>query len=96
MITRIVKVKIKLENVEDFKTYIKSFLCEAIAFKNNHHADCFADLDEQNHFHIYTIWNTEGALNKFRKSDTNIEFRAKLLELSESRHAAWTVENIGQ
>ncbi len=94
MITRIVKAKIKSENIKDFKVYIRTFLCEAIAFKNNHHADCFADLDEDFNFHIYTIWKTEGALNKFMKSATNIEFKTKLTKWCISPYSAWTVENI--
>ena len=94
MITRIVKVKIKPENKEEFKAYIKDFLYEALKFKNNHHADCFADMDEEFNFHIYTIWVTEGALNKFRKSDINISFKEKLSVWCEKPYAAWTVENV--
>lgn len=96
MITRIVKVKLKAEKVEEFRRYIREFLCEVTAFKNNHHADCFNDLDEANHFHIYTIWNTEGALSKFRKSETNLSFKAKLKEWGERPYSAWTVENIAK
>ena len=59
MITRIVKAKIKPDNTEAFKSYISTFIYDVKAFKNNHHADCFADLDEDFHFHIYTIWKTE-------------------------------------
>ena len=43
MITRIVKAKLKPEHLEAFKNYIPEFLKEARCFKNNHHADCFAD-----------------------------------------------------
>lgn len=94
MITRIVKAKLKSEHKSDFVKYISVFLSDARAFKNNHHADCFADLEEDYHFHIYTIWKTEGALNKFRKSETNIEFKKKLTEWCESPYSAWTVENV--
>lgn len=94
MITRIIKVKLKPEHHNDFIAYIPDFLKEAKTFKNNHHADCFEDLEEHNHFHIYTIWNTEGALNKFRKSDMNIAFKNKLNDWSEKPLSAWTVENI--
>lgn len=94
MITRIVKVRIKPENTVEFRLYIREFLCDAIAFKNNHHADCFADMEEKNHFHIYTIWVTEGALNKFRKSDVNVEFKNKLTQWCERPFSAWTVENV--
>ena len=94
MITRIVKVKIKPEELKQFKTYIASFLKNARVFANNHHADCFADLDEEFNFHIYTIWKTEGALNKFRKSEYNLEFKKKILDWGSKRFSAWTVENI--
>lgn len=94
MITRIVKVKIKPENREIFRHYIPTFVCAARAFKNNYHADCFADKDEPNNFHIYTIWKTEGALNKFIKSEINVEFKSKIVEWQSDGLSAWTVENI--
>jgi len=94
MITRIIKAKIKPEHLDDFKKYMADFLKEAREYKNIHHADCFADLDEQFHFHIYTIWQTDGALSKFRKSETNISLKNKLNEWCSAPYAAWTVENI--
>ena len=94
MITRIVKVKIKPEYKNLFKTYIHEFLSEASNFKNNHHADCFADLEEVNNFHIYTIWKTEGALNKFIKSDVHLAFKSKIKEWQGNPFSAWTVETV--
>lgn len=94
MITRIVKAKLKPDDQELFLKYIKSFIVKAKDFKNNYHADCFADMDEKNQYHIYTIWKSEGALNKFRKSDINIEFKNKLNDWCEIPFSAWTVENI--
>ena len=94
MITRIVKIKIKPACKDEFRKYIPSFICEARAFKNNHHADCFSDLDEQNNFHIYTIWKTEGALNKFLKSDLNVSFKNKIVDWQSDPFSAWTVETI--
>ena len=94
MITRILKVKIKPEHRKTFRAYIPEFICSARAFKNNHHADCFADLDEDNNFHVYTIWKTEGALNKFVKSELNIGFRSKIQEWQSHPFSAWTVETM--
>ena len=94
MITRIVKAKLKPEHLEAFRNYIPEFLKEARCFKNNHHADCFADLDEVLHFHIYTIWSTEGALNKFKKTEANLEMRRKLEQWCSAPVSAWTVENV--
>ncbi len=94
MITRIVKVKIKPTSIDAFNKFKTGFLNEVRTFKNCHHADCFADLDEKYQYHIYTIWHTQGALNKFRKSDINIEFKEKLTGWGEAPFTAWTVENI--
>ncbi|MBI9069526.1 MAG: antibiotic biosynthesis monooxygenase [Salinivirgaceae bacterium] len=94
MITRIVKVKVLPEHHEVFVNYMSTFLTQAKEFKNNHHADCFVDLDEEFHYHIYTIWKTEGALNKFRKSEISIEFKNNLSGWCKSPYSAWTVENI--
>lgn len=93
MITRIVKVNIKQDNLQQFKDYIALFLENARNYTNNHHADCFADLDESFNFHVYTIWKTEGALNKFRKSEYNLEFKKLILDWGSKRFSAWTVEN---
>ncbi|MGE4290427.1 MAG: putative quinol monooxygenase [Salinivirgaceae bacterium] len=94
MITRIVKVKLKPESLSEFSSYIPHFVKEVRNFKNNHHADCFADLEENADYHIYTIWNTEGALNKFLKSELNLEFKQKLNNWAIRPYSAWTVENI--
>jgi quinol monooxygenase YgiN len=94
MITRIVKVKIKADNNDKFIKYIGQFVQKVRNFKNNHHADCFADLDDKNYFHVYTIWLSENDLNTFRKSELNKEFKNKIKEWSEKSYSAWTVENI--
>lgn len=94
MITRIVKVKLKEEFRETFLEYMKKFAADTCAFKNSHHVDYFADMDEPNNFHIYTIWKTEGALNKFRKSDINIKFKSNLNTWCTLNYVAWTVQNV--
>ncbi len=94
MITRIVKVKIKADDYDNFKNYIGSFVQKVRNFKNNHHADCFADLDDKNYFHVYTIWLTEDALSAFRESELNKEFKNNIQKWSEKPYSAWTIENI--
>lgn len=94
MITRIIKVKLKKEHIEKFNTFMESFSQKTREFKNNHHVDYFADLEDASHFHIYTIWKTEGALNKFRKSEINIEFKKNITDWSSAKYAAWTVQNM--
>lgn len=94
MITRIVKLKLKEEFVDGFLKYMEKFAQESREFKNNHHVDYFADMDESTHFHIYTIWKTEGALNKFRKSEINLNFKANIKEWNASPYTAWTVQNV--
>lgn len=94
MITRIIKAKLKPEHLDEFKNYIPEFLNQAKDFKNNHHADCFCDLEEPNHFHIYTIWGSEGALNKFKKTEASLHLKINLEKWCSTPFAAWTVENI--
>ncbi len=94
MITRIVKVKLKENFHAEFTAYMEAFAKKTTEFTNNHHVDYFADKDEPLHYHIYTIWKTEGALNKFRKSEISIEFKEKLTIWCESKYSAWTVENV--
>ncbi len=94
MITRIVKFIVKGEFRNEFTEFMKDFLQEVKNFKNNQHIDYFEDKDTPNSYHIYTIWSTTGALNKFRNSDLNKDFKSKILEWGEKRYSAWTVENI--
>lgn len=94
MITRIVKVKLKKEHVDDFNMFMEKFAKDAREFTNNHHVDFFADMDEPSHYHIYTIWKTEGALSKFRNSEINREFKQKITDWSIKKYSAWTVENM--
>lgn len=94
MITRIVKVKLKENFLADFLAYMETFAKNTSEFTNNHHVDYFADKDEPLHYHIYTIWKTEGALNKFSKSDIRKDFKKKLTSWCENPYSAWTVENV--
>jgi len=94
MITRIVKVKLKSEHVEEFNAFMETFTKTTKEFKNNHHVDYFADMDEPSNFHIYTIWKTEGALSKFRNSDLNKDFIQRIVDWSSAKHSAWTVQNM--
>ncbi len=94
MITRIIKVTINDENIEEFRAFMKGFIQSALEFKNNQHADFFLDKDTSNQFHIYTIWKTNGALSKFRNSEINLGFRHKISEWSNEPYSAWTVENV--
>jgi quinol monooxygenase YgiN len=93
MITRIVKVKLEEKHLNRFKEYIPAFLNKVRLYSNNYHADSFSDLEDKHNYHIYTIWKTEDALNKFRESDINLEFKKNILEWSSTRFSAWTVEN---
>jgi len=94
MITRIIKVKLPIENVESFATYMKEFVKKAKMYPNIQHADFFSDKEEDGQFLIYTIWKTQGALSKFRKSELNLEFIDRLNNWSKDPYTAWTVENV--
>ncbi len=94
MITRIVKAKLKAENLAAFKRFMEQFASEIKTMENLHHMDFFPDNDEPLHFHIYTIWKNQTALNKFIKSDINLQFKHNLTEWCSTPFSAWTVENI--
>ncbi len=94
MITRIIKVEIKENNKADFLAYMGDFVKEVREFKNIQHFDFFEDKEISNHFHLYSIWKTNGALAKFRNADLNKELVARLEDYGEKPYAAWTVENV--
>lgn len=94
MITRIVKVKLKCQYRSDFMAFMNNFQKEVKQSNDNHHVDFFNDLEDEYYFHIYTIWRTKTALNKFLKSPLNLGFKERLGQWCEKPFAAWTVENI--
>lgn len=94
MITRIVRVNIQEENRDLFTDYMRSFLIGVKVNEHNAHIDYFEDLDTPHCWHVYTIWKTPGALNKFLKSDLNLDFKSKLNQWAQSDYTAWTVENM--
>jgi quinol monooxygenase YgiN len=94
MITRIVKIKVKCQDRNEFVAFMNNFRLNVKMAKDNHHVDFFNDLEDACDFHIYTIWKTKTALNSFLKSETNLEFKKKLGNWGEKPYAAWTVENI--
>ncbi len=94
MITRIVKAKLKADKVAEFKQFMDTFTAETRQIDNLHHIDYFADNDEPLHFHMYTIWKTPAAMNRFLKSDLNITFKHNLTQWCSAPYSAWTVENI--
>jgi quinol monooxygenase YgiN len=94
MITRIIKVQVKCINRDEFVAFMNNFRLKVKLANGNHHIDFFSDLDDPCHFHVYTIWKNKTALNNFLKSQDNLDFKSKLIEVGEKPYAAWTVENI--
>jgi len=69
MITRFVQLKIKDCNILDFKKFALAEKKDIIAFKGCHDLEVYHDINTPNIFFTKSIWDSEGALNKYRESD---------------------------
>lgn len=94
MITRIIKITIKPGNIDDFKQFISLMKENILTIGGCKHIDILNDREDKNIFFMYTIWETETVLNKYRKSELNKTFWNKLNQWSVKEPQAWTVENV--
>lgn len=93
MITRIIKLSTKV-SPDDFMDYMNSIIPEYKAQEGCHQVEILRGKINDNIFFIYTIWQNNRLLNKFRKSEFNQEFWSNLQKMSENRPQVWSVENI--
>ena len=93
MITRIIKLTVNI-TPEDFLKYMSSIKSGFDDFEGCVQLEVLRGKIDEDVFFIYTIWENNAVLNKFRKSEFNKKFWRKLLDLSKSRPQVWSVENI--
>ena len=94
MITRIIKITIDPVNTDDFRQFITLMKDNFSTIGGCQHIDILNDKEDKNIFFMYTIWETEAMLNKYRKSELNKTFWNKLNQWSIKEPQAWTVENV--
>ncbi len=94
MITRIIKLHLKPEYVEEFKTYASQVVTDVKAIQGCNMVDILVDKNDHSVWFIYAIWESEYHLNRYRRSKINIEMVRKVKPWLEKEIQAWTVEDI--
>jgi quinol monooxygenase YgiN len=94
MITRIIKFKIDPVNTDDFKQFIALIRKDFSSIKGCKNIEILNDKEDKDVYFMYTIWETESMLNKYRKSELNKTLWTNLNQWSVKEPQAWTVENV--
>ena len=94
MIKRVVKMEFKPENVSAFVNIFKTNKDIITTFDGCHSVELLRDINTQNIFFTYSIWDSESSLNKYRESNTFKDIWSKTKPLFSSKAKAWSVEEI--
>ena len=94
MIKRIVKMEFEPENVSAFVNIFKTNKDIITTFDGCHSVELLRDINTQNIFFTYSIWDSESSLNKYRESNTFKDIWSKTKPLFSSKSKAWSVEEI--
>ena len=94
MIKRIVKMQFEPENVSAFVNIFKTNKDIITTFDGCHSVELLRDINTQNIFFTYSIWDSESSLNKYRESNTFKDIWSKTKPLFSSKAKAWSVEEI--
>ena len=94
MIKRIVKMEFEPENVSAFVNIFKTNKDIITTFDGCHSVELLRDINTQNIFFTYSIWDSESSLNKYRESNTFKDIWSKTKPLFSSKAKAWRDEEI--
>ena len=82
------------ENVSAFVNIFKTNKDIITNFDGCHSVELLRDINTQNIFFTYSIWDSESYLNKYRESNTFKDIWSKTKPLFSSKAKAWSVEEI--
>ena len=94
MIKRIVKMEFEPLNVSTFVNIYKINKHKIKAFDGCHSVELLRDINAQNIFFTYSIWDSESSLNKYRESNTFKDIWSKTKPLFSNKAKAWSVVEI--
>jgi len=94
MIKRIVKMEFEPENVSAFVNIFKTNKDKITTFDGCHSIELLRDINAQNIFFTYSIWDSESSLNKYRESNTFKDIWSKTKPLFSHKAKAWSLEEI--
>ena len=82
------------ENVSAFVNIFKTNKDIITTFDGCHSVELLRDINTQNIFFTFSIWDSESSLNKYRESNTFKDIWSKTKPLFSSKAKAWSVEEI--
>ncbi len=92
MITRIVKMEIKENDVAQYMYHVKPFIEKILEFPGCKEVKIYRDINSETTFFSYSIWESEHDLNNYRHSEIFIETWQKIKPLFCSKPMAWSLE----
>lgn len=95
MITRIVKLTFKEENIDAFKSIWNDSKSKIAAFHGCHFVEMLQSKHPENICFTYSIWDDEDALNRYRHSDLFQKTWAKTKILFDGKPEAWSTDSNG-
>lgn len=94
MLTRIVKLTLKAENISSFEKLFDETHKSIRNFKGCVHLELFRDTNDPRIFFTYSKWKNVTYLEAYRHSEFFKSIWAKTKPLFEEKAQAWSVESI--
>lgn len=91
MIIRLVKMKFSQDHRNDFVSLFNERKTKIESQEGCHSVRLFNDLKDKNVFFTYSVWNSEGDLNKYRHSDFFRETWSRTKSMFDGKPNAWSV-----
>ena len=95
MITRIVKLTFKKDNISKFMAIWNESRHKIAGFDGCHFVEMLQSKNPENICFTYSIWNNEEALNNYRNSDLFKKTWAKTKILFDGKPEAWSTNSRG-
>lgn len=94
MLTRIVKMEFQSDKVSDFLNNFEIIKSKIRNFPGCQHLELLQDKNQPEIIFTYSIWDSEEALNNYRKSELFGEVWPNTKSLFRSKPEAWSVNKI--
>jgi quinol monooxygenase YgiN len=94
MIVRIVKMKFKPGNAEEFKKIFHASKKKIRDFRGCIFLELLQDLNDENLFMTYSVWSSEKDLNRYRESELFQETWAKAKAMFAEEPVAYSMDRV--
>lgn len=94
MIKRIVKLTFQEDKLDSFQTIFEESRQKIRQFPGCHHLELWASKNPGNIFFTYSLWESEDALENYRKSELFTETWSRTKVLFADKPEAWSTEAI--